>query len=91
MGTLEIARLMVGEASVSFLGFGVQPPDISWGLMVAQGRSYMQDAWWLVVFPGLAIFVTILSINFLGQWMRGISNPHQRQLIGKPESEHLAE
>ena len=56
--TLEIAILILSEASLSFLGFGVQPPDPSWGLMIADGREHIRSAWWLVAFPGLAIFLT---------------------------------
>lgn len=76
--TLEIAILILSEASLSFLGFGVQPPDPSWGLMIADGREHIRSAWWLVAFPGLAIFLTALSLNLLASWIRAISDPVQR-------------
>jgi peptide/nickel transport system permease protein len=76
--TLEIAILILSEASLSFLGFGVQPPDPSWGLMIADGREHIRSAWWLVAFPGFAIFLTALSLNLLASWLRAISDPVQR-------------
>ena len=76
--TLEIAVLILSEASLSFLGFGVQPPDPSWGLMIADGREHIRSAWWLVTFPGLAIFLTALSLNLVANWVRGITDPVQR-------------
>ncbi|MFC1970400.1 ABC transporter permease [Chloroflexota bacterium] len=79
MIVLETGRLMVVESSLSFLGFGVQPPDITWGLQVAEGREYIRNSWWLTTFPGLAITVTVLAINFVGIWLRSISHPFQRQ------------
>ena len=76
--TLEIAILILSEASLSFLGFGVQPPDPSWGLMLADGREHIRSAWWLVTFPGLAIFLTALSLNLLANWVRAVTDPVQR-------------
>ena len=76
--TLEIAILILSEASLSFLGFGVQPPDPSWGLMIADGREHIRSAWWLVAFPGLAIFLTALSLNLLASWVRAVTDPAQR-------------
>ena len=76
--TLEIAILILSEASLSFLGFGVQPPDPSWGLMIADGREHIRSAWWLVTFPGLAIFLTALSLNLLANWVRSVTDPVQR-------------
>ena len=76
--TLEIAVLILSEASLSFLGFGVQPPDPSWGLMIADGREHIRSAWWLVAFPGLAIFLTALSLNLVASWTRSITDPVQR-------------
>ena len=77
--TLEIAVLILSEASLSFLGFGIQPPDPSWGLMIADGREHIRSAWWLVAFPGLAIFLTALSLNIVANWARGIADPVQRR------------
>ena len=76
--TLEIAVLILSEASLSFLGFGVQPPDASWGLMIAGGREHIRSAWWLVAFPGLAIFFTALSLNLIANWVRAVTDPVQR-------------
>lgn len=76
--TLEVAVLILSEASLSFLGFGVQPPQSSWGLMIARGREYISSAWWLVVLPGLAIFLAALSLNLVAAWARAVSDPVQR-------------
>jgi len=78
LGTLETATLILSEASLSFLGLGIQPPDTSWGLMLAEGRQYMRAAWWLVMFPGLAILFTALSLNLCATWLRGVTDPVQR-------------
>lgn len=74
---LETARLMVVESSLSFLGFGVQPPDTTWGLLIAEGRQYIYQAWWLITFPGLAIFLTVLCGNQIGIWLRAYSDPFE--------------
>lgn len=76
--TLEVAVLILAEAALSFLGFGIQPPDSSWGLMIARGREYLGSAWWLVTLPGLAIFCTTLSLNLVASWMRAVTDPVQR-------------
>jgi peptide/nickel transport system permease protein len=78
LGTLEFARAMLSEASLSFLGVGIQPPDASWGLMLSQGRDYITTAWWLVAFPGLAILTNALAVNLLATWARAVSDPVQR-------------
>ena len=70
VGALQTARFIVAEAAVSFLGFGVQPPTPAWGNMLSEGRDYMFTAWWLATFPGLALVVTILGVNLLGDWLR---------------------
>jgi peptide/nickel transport system permease protein len=75
IGTFAMATAIVSEASLSFLGLGV-PPDIpTWGSMLADGRSYISTAWWLALFPGLAIFLTVLGINLLGDGLRDILDP----------------
>jgi len=79
--SLEFGRVMLSEAGLSFLGMGIQPPDASWGLMLAQGRAYMSTAWWLVTFPGLAIALTTLCTNLLAGWARGISDPTYRKAM----------
>lgn len=77
LGTLDLGRVILMEASLSFLGLGVQPPEISWGMMIADGRLYMTTAWWLTVFPGLAIMLTVLSFNTVGDWIRDRLDPRQ--------------
>lgn len=84
VGIVEMAKLMVSEAGLSFLGFGVQPPTVTWGLMLAAGRDYLNTAWWLVTFPGLMIALTVLSISLVGIWLRTITDPFRRHLIGMP-------
>jgi peptide/nickel transport system permease protein len=76
--TLEVAVLILAEAALSFLGFGIQPPESSWGLMIARGREYLRSAWWLVTIPGLAIFCTTLSLNLVAGWVRAVTDPVQR-------------
>ena len=77
LAVLEFARIILAEAALSFLGVGIQPPDTSWGLDVAAGRNYLFTAWWLVTFPGLAITLTVLGINFLASWLRVVADPHE--------------
>ena len=78
LAALDVPRNILTESSLSFLGFGIQPPDSSWGLMLAQGRQYIVTAWWVVVMPGMAIFLTALSFNLFGVWLRAVSDPLQR-------------
>ncbi len=78
LATLEFATMILTEASLSFLGLGIQPPQSSWGLMLAQGRSYVTSAWWLVTFPGLFILLTALSLNLLATWVRAVTDPVTR-------------
>jgi peptide/nickel transport system permease protein len=73
LATLELAVMMLTEASLSFLGLGIQPPESSWGLMLAEGREYLTSAWWLVAVPGLAILFTTLSVNIIATWLRSRS------------------
>jgi peptide/nickel transport system permease protein len=78
LATLEIATMILVEASRDFLGLGIQPPQTSWGLMLSQGRAYITSAWWLVVFPGAAILITTLCLNLLAGWVRAVTDPVQR-------------
>lgn len=78
LAALDVPRNILTESSLSFLGFGIQPPESSWGLMLSQGRQYIVTAWWVVVMPGMAIFLTALSFNLFGVWMRAVSDPLQR-------------
>lgn len=75
VATLMVSRMIVTEASLSFLGLGVQPPTPSWGLMIAESRDYLNVAWWLATFPGLALTATVLSINQVGDWLRDRMDP----------------
>lgn len=76
--TVEFAYVMLAESGLSFLGIGIQPPEVTWGLMVAQGRNYLGSAWWLAFFPGLAIMLTTLACNLLSSWLRIAADPLQR-------------
>ena len=76
---LELARIVLVEASLSYLGLGIQPPNASWGLMVAENQGDLQDAWWTVTFPGLALALTVLAMNLLANWLRVQTDPQQRQ------------
>jgi len=78
VGTLGLAGAILAEASLSFLGLGVQPPIPSWGSMLAQGRDFIHQAWWMTVFPGLAIFMTVLGLNLLGDGLRDALDPRLR-------------
>ena len=75
--SLEVARMIIQESFLSFLGLGVQPPTPSWGGMLGEGRTYMLTHPWLATFPGIAIFVTTLGINLLGDGLRDLLDPHQ--------------
>jgi peptide/nickel transport system permease protein len=67
LGLLEVARLMLAEAGLSYLGFGVQPPATSWGLMIAEGQEYLRQAWWVITFPGLMILLAVFTFNLLAR------------------------
>ena len=73
--TLNIATNILLESSLTFLGLGIDPLIPSWGGMLAYGRNYMQTAWWISVFPGLAIMFTVLGLNLLGDWLRDVLDP----------------
>jgi peptide/nickel transport system permease protein len=76
--TLEVARVILMESALSFLGLGVPPPTPTWGRMLAEGRDYLTVAGWISIFPGLAIMVTVLGINFLGDGLRDLLDPRLR-------------
>jgi ABC-type dipeptide/oligopeptide/nickel transport system permease subunit len=79
LATVEVARAIIRESLLSFLGLGIQPPTPSWGAMLAEGRDYMLMQWWLAAFPGLAIFLSALGINLLGDGLRDMIDPHLRK------------
>ena len=76
LAVLDVGRAMMLESALSFLGLGVQPPNVSWGVMLADSKSLMGFAWWLAVLPGLAIFVSVLSFSSLGDWLNTKLDPH---------------
>jgi peptide/nickel transport system permease protein len=78
IATFTFAQMIIMEASLSFLGLGVQPPTPSWGGMLSDARGYMQLAWWLPVMPGLATLGTVLGINLVGDWLRDVWDPRLR-------------
>ncbi len=80
VATLRVGSLILAEAILSYLGAGIPPPTPAWGLMVADGRGYLDTSWWIAFFPGLAIFLLVLSSNFLGDWLRDRFDPVLRQL-----------
>lgn len=82
LGALEMAFIMLVESSLSFLGIGIQPPDVSWGLMVSDGRNYVSSAWWVSFWPGLAIMSVTMSLNVLANWIRMTADPMQRWRLG---------
>jgi peptide/nickel transport system permease protein len=80
LATLHVGYVIVLEAALSFLGVGIPPPTPSWGVMVADGRGLIEQAWWISILPGIAILVTVLSLNILGDWVRDRLDPKLRQV-----------
>ena len=80
LATLQVGFVILLEASLSFLGVGIQRPEPAWGLMVADGREVIVSFWWVSLFPGLAIMLTVLSLNLLGDWLRDRLDPKLKQL-----------
>jgi peptide/nickel transport system permease protein len=76
IATLQVAQVIVLESFLSFLGLGIQPPTPAWGNMLGEGRLYMLNSWWIATFPGLAIFLTTLVINLMGNALRDWLDPH---------------
>lgn len=79
--SLSFAFAILVEAALSFLGIGVQPPDPAWGRMLQEGRDFIRMAWWIGVFPGLAIFFTVMAFNLVGDGLRDALDPQQRSVI----------
>ncbi|CAN5571965.1 ABC transporter permease [soil metagenome] len=75
LATMEMSSIILLEASLSFLGFGIQPPTPAWGLMVSEGREYLNSSWWVGVPPGIAIMVIAICISLLGDWLRDVLDP----------------
>jgi peptide/nickel transport system permease protein len=78
LAALQVGVTILAESALSFLGLGVQPPTVTWGLMLADGRQYIGSAWWMTTFPGIAITITVLGVVFLGDWLRDFLDPRIR-------------
>jgi len=78
LSTLYVGQAILNAAALSFLGLGAVPPEPEWGLILSQGRQYMRDAWWISTFPGLAIMLSVLSVNLLGDGLRDALDPRLR-------------
>ncbi|THK38994.1 ABC transporter permease [Ensifer sp. MPMI2T] len=78
IAAIDFATVILSESALSFLGLGIQPPEFTWGAMVANGRGYLSTAWWIAFWPGLAIMLTTLSLNILSNWARTVADPQQR-------------
>ena len=79
MASLQMSRMMLFEASLSFLGVGVPPPTPTWGNMISDGRGYLAVAWWVSSMPGLALFVTVLGVTLVGDRLRDVLDPRLRE------------
>jgi peptide/nickel transport system permease protein len=79
VATFSVARTIIAEASLSFLGLGIPPPAPSWGAMLDEGRNYITTGWWLALFPGLAILLLVLGINLVGDWLRDQLDPRMER------------
>jgi peptide/nickel transport system permease protein len=84
VATLDFCMVILTESSLSFLGIGIQPPQISWGSLVSDGRDYLQSAWWISFFPGLAIILTTGATAVLAAWARLVNDPAQRWRLAMP-------
>jgi len=78
IATLELARAIVLEATLSFLGLGIQPPTPSWGVMIQEGREYLDSAWWISIFPGIVLMLTSVVVSRTGDWLRDVLDPTLR-------------
>jgi peptide/nickel transport system permease protein len=83
IATLQVGYVILLEGTLSFLGVGVPPPNPAWGLMIADGRGFLATAWWISLFPGLAMLLTVLAVNLMGDWLRDHLDPKLRQLGGR--------
>ena len=81
--TLQVGYVILLEGTLSFLGVGKPPPNPAWGLMIADGRGFLASAWWISLFPGLAMLLTVLAVNLMGDWLRDHLDPKLRQLGGR--------
>lgn len=79
VGTLYLGRMIIIEASLSFLGVGVPPPTPTWGGMLSDGRAFLETAWWIAFFPGVVLMLTVLGVNLLGDWLRDVLDPQMKR------------
>jgi peptide/nickel transport system permease protein len=77
--TLMVARMIIAEASLSFLGLGVPVGTPTWGVMISEGREYIATAWWVAAFPGIAILITVMAVNLVGDWLRDVLDPRMQR------------
>lgn len=78
VAAFQVAQVIVTESVLSFLGLGIQPPTPSWGLIIGEGREYLDVAWWISTFPGLILMMTVIAVGFLGDWLRDVLDPTLR-------------
>ena len=78
LAAVQVGVTILAESSLSFLGLGVKPPTVTWGLMLADGKQYINSAWWMTAYPGIAITITVLGVVFLGDWLRDLLDPNIR-------------
>ena len=90
ISTLQVGYVILLEGTLSFLGVGVPPPNPAWGLMIADGRGFLATAWWITLFPGGAMMLTVLAVNLMGDWLRDHLDPKLRQLGSRAETEPAA-
>jgi len=90
ISTLQVGYVVLLEGTLSFLGVGVPPPSPAWGLMIADGRGFLATAWWISLFPGLAMLLTVLAVNLMGDWLRDHLDPKLRQASGATATDAAA-
>jgi peptide/nickel transport system permease protein len=90
ISTLQVGYVILLEGTLSFLGVGVPPPNPAWGLMIADGRGFLATAWWISLFPGLAMLLTVLAVNLMGDWLRDHLDPKLRQAGGATAADAAA-
>jgi peptide/nickel transport system permease protein len=78
VAALQVAQVVITESVLSFLGMGVQPPTPTWGSAIGEGREYINVAWWIITFPGIALMMTVMGVGFLADWLRDILDPTLR-------------
>ena len=77
--SVSVGQVILLEASLSFLGLGLAPGDPAWGILVAEGRAFLTQAWWIALFPGLLITIVVMAFNFFGDWLRDYLDPRLRR------------